>query len=67
MKLSDFPFSYSLIGALLMLITGKNISMENIFSASYAPLLLIMGLFSKTLAISDPLAVYSCSLHLEGH
>lgn len=53
-KLSDFPFSYSLITGIVSLGIGKTVTLDNLFSLSYYPLLLLIGFFGTALALIDP-------------
>jgi hypothetical protein len=54
LKLTEFPFSYSLIG-LLALISGQGINVEELSFAQVGPLLILMGFVATTLSICDPL------------
>jgi hypothetical protein len=54
LKLTEFPFSYSLMG-LLALIFGQETSLGDELSfARLAPLLILMGFVATTLSICDP-------------
>jgi hypothetical protein len=54
LKLADFPFSYSLVGGLFIILTGENINLSNITSSEYLPLLTIMSFLGTALTICDP-------------
>jgi hypothetical protein len=59
LKLIEFPFSYSLIG-LLVLIFGQGTNLEGEEDLSFAkigPLLILMGFVATTLSICDPVGV----------
>jgi hypothetical protein len=53
LKLTEFPFSYSLIG-LLALIFGQGTNLEELSFAKIGPLLILMGFVATTLSICDP-------------
>jgi len=53
LKLTEFPFSYSLMG-LLALIFGQVINLEELSFAKIGPLLILMGFVATTLSICDP-------------
>jgi len=53
-KLSDFPFSYSLITGIASLGIGKSVSLDNLFSPGYYPLLLLIGFLGTDFALIDP-------------
>jgi hypothetical protein len=53
LKLTEFPFSYSLLG-LLALIFGHGINPEELSFAKIGPLLILMGFVATTLSICDP-------------
>jgi hypothetical protein len=53
LKLTEFPFSYSLIG-LLALIFGQGINVEELSFSNLGPLLILMGFVATTLSICDP-------------
>jgi hypothetical protein len=57
LKLTEFPFSYSLIG-LLALISGQGINPEQLSFAQVGPLLILMGFVATTLSIVDPVGVF---------
>jgi hypothetical protein len=54
LKLTEFPFSYSLIG-LLALIFGHGTNLEELSFAKIGPLLILMGFVATTLSICDPI------------
>ena len=54
LKLTEFPFSYSLIG-LIALIYGQGISPDDLSFAKIGPLLILMGFVATTLSICDPM------------
>jgi hypothetical protein len=54
LKLTEFPFSYSLIG-LLALIFGQGLNLEEDTLAKLGPLIILMGFVATTLSITDPL------------
>lgn len=54
LKLTEFPFSYSLIG-LLALIFGEGLHLEEDALAKLGPLIILMGFVATTLSITDPL------------
>jgi hypothetical protein len=54
LKLTEFPFSYSLLG-LLSLIFGQGINSEELSIAKFGPLLILMGFVATTLSVCDPL------------
>lgn len=56
LKITDFPFSYSLIG-LLALIFGEGLNLEEASLAKIGPLLILMGFVGTTLSICDPIGV----------
>jgi hypothetical protein len=53
LKLTEFPFSYSLMG-LLALIFGHGINPGELSFAKIGPLLILMGFVATTLSICDP-------------
>jgi hypothetical protein len=53
LKLTEFPFSYSFIG-LLLLISGGGGLFEDASLERIGPLLILMGFVATTLSISDP-------------
>jgi hypothetical protein len=53
LKLTEFPFSYSLIG-LIALISGQSSNVEELSFAKMGPLLILMGFVATTLSICDP-------------
>lgn len=53
LKLTEFPFSYSLIG-LLALIFGQGLGLDELSFAKIGPLLILMGFVATTLSICDP-------------
>jgi hypothetical protein len=53
LKLTEFPFSYSLIG-LLALIFGHGTILEELSFAKIGPLLILIGFVATTLSICDP-------------
>jgi hypothetical protein len=53
LKLTEFPFSYSLIG-LLALIFGQGLNPEEGSLDNLGPLLILMGFVATTLSITDP-------------
>ena len=53
LKLTEFPFSYSIIG-LLALIFGQGINLQQLSFANIGPLLILMGFVATTLSICDP-------------
>jgi hypothetical protein len=53
LKLTEFPFSYSLLG-LLALIFGQGINVEELSFSKLGPLLILMGFVATTLSICDP-------------
>jgi hypothetical protein len=54
LKLTEFPFSYSLIG-LLALIFGNGLNLEEGSLDKLGPLLILMGFIATTLSITDPI------------
>jgi hypothetical protein len=54
LKLTEFPFSYSLFG-LLALMFGQGIDPQKLSFAQIGPLLILMGFFATTLSICDPI------------
>ena len=54
LKLTEFPFSYSLIG-LISIIAGQGPNLEDLSFAKIGPLLILMGFFATTLSICDPI------------
>ena len=50
LKLTEFPFSYSLMG-LLALIFGQDTNLEDLSFAKVGPLLILMGFVATTLFI----------------
>jgi hypothetical protein len=54
LKLTEFPFSYSLMG-LLALIFGQGTNLVDLSSAKIGPLLILMGFVATTLSICDPM------------
>jgi hypothetical protein len=54
LKLSDFPFSYSLVGGLFLIFAGESVNFNDILRTEFAPVLAIMGFLGTALAISDP-------------
>jgi hypothetical protein len=54
LKLTEFPFSYSLMG-LLALIFGHGINLGELSFAKIGPLLILMGFVATTLSICDPI------------
>jgi hypothetical protein len=53
LKLTEFPFSYSLMG-LLVLIFGQDTSPEDFSLDKFGPLLILTGFVATTLSICDP-------------
>lgn len=53
LKLTEFPFSYSLIG-LFALIAGQGTNIEELSFAKVGPLFILMGFVATTLSIVDP-------------
>ena len=53
LKLTEFPFSYSLIG-LIALISGQGANIEELSLARVGPLLILVGFVATTLSICDP-------------
>ena len=56
LKLTEFPFSYSLIG-LLALIFGEGMNLEEASLPNLGPLLILIGFVATTLSITDPIGV----------
>jgi hypothetical protein len=54
LKLTEFPFSYSLLG-MIALIFGHGINLENPSFTEVGPLLILMGFVATTLSICDPI------------
>jgi hypothetical protein len=54
LKLTEFPFSYSLIG-LLSLIFGQGTNLEELSFNQIGPLLILIGFVATTLSICDPI------------
>jgi hypothetical protein len=54
LKLTEFPFSYSLIG-LLALIFGQGMNLEEMSFTKIGPILILMGFVATTLSICDPI------------
>lgn len=54
LKLTEFPFSYSLIGLLALIFGGPN-SIQDL--GRLAPMLIVMGFVATTLSICDPIGV----------
>lgn len=54
LKLTEFPFSYSLLG-LLALIFGQGIDLQNLSFKQIGPLLILIGFVATTLSICDPM------------
>lgn len=52
-KLSDYPFAYSLVG-LILLITGHKIDWANANPSEFIPLITLIGVLGTTLSIIDP-------------
>jgi hypothetical protein len=57
LKLTEFAFSYSLMG-LLALIFGHGINPEELSFAKIDPLLILMGFVATTLSICDPIGAF---------
>jgi hypothetical protein len=57
LKLTEFPFSYSLMG-LLALIFGQGINLEELSYAKVGPLLILVGFVATTLSICDPVGAF---------
>jgi hypothetical protein len=53
LKLTEFPFSYSLLG-IFVLLGGQHIDLSNISYIQFAPLLVLIGFLATTLSITDP-------------
>ena len=54
LKLSGFPFPYTLIG-LLALIYGEGLNIGEASLEKLGPLLILMGFAATTLSITDPI------------
>ncbi|MDQ3852432.1 MAG: hypothetical protein M3299_06330, partial [Thermoproteota archaeon] len=54
LKLTEFPFSYSFIGVLVLIAGGKGLLSEEASLANLGPLLILMGFVATILSISDP-------------
>jgi hypothetical protein len=54
LKLSEFPFSYSLIGIIVFALRGKPIDLEHLPFAEVAPFIILLGFLATTLTITDP-------------
>jgi hypothetical protein len=65
LKLTEFPFSYSLIG-LLALIFGEGLNLGEASLEKLGPLLILMGFVATTLAICDPIGRLQKYLLLTG-
>ena len=65
LKLSDFPFSYSLI-SLLTLIIGHSEGFEKFSLNEIGPLLVLMGFVATTLSICYPLGTIQRTLLRKG-
>jgi hypothetical protein len=57
LKLTEFPFSYSLIG-LLALITGQGANLDELSFAKIGPILILIGFVATTLSICDPVGAF---------
>jgi hypothetical protein len=57
LKLTEFPFSYSLIG-LLALIFGEGINLEELSFAKIGPILILIGFMATTLSVCDPVGAF---------
>jgi hypothetical protein len=57
LKLTEFPFSYSLIG-LIALIAGPGINLDGLSFAKVGPLFILMGFVATTLSIVDPVGAF---------
>ena len=53
LKLTDYPFAYSLI-SLVLAMHGRGIDWDNAQVGTFVPLLTFIGLVATALAISDP-------------
>jgi hypothetical protein len=66
LKLTEFPFSYSLIG-LLALIFGHGMDLEELDFGKIGPLFIIMGFVATSLSICDPVgALQRLMLSIQG-
>lgn len=65
LKLTEFPFSYSLIG-LLVLVSGGGTLFEDASLEKIGPLLILMGFVATTLSITDPIGALQ-KFFLERH
>lgn len=52
-KLTDYPFVYSLVG-LLLAMSGHRINLDSVSFSTIGPLITIIGLFATILSIGDP-------------
>jgi hypothetical protein len=57
LKLTEFPFSYSLIG-LLALITGQGVNLDELSFDKIGPILILIGFVATTLSICDPIGAF---------
>jgi hypothetical protein len=66
LKLTEFPFSYSFIGVLVLIAGGKGFLDEEASLANLGPLLILMGFVATTLSIIDPVGVIQKYVWLRG-
>lgn len=57
LKLTEFPFSYSFIGVLVLIAGGKGLLNEELSLANLGPLLILIGFVATTQAIVDPICI----------
>ena len=61
LKLTEFPFSYSLIG-IIDSFFGQGLNLENLSFTKIGPLLILMGFLATTLSICDPIGAIQRSI-----
>lgn len=66
LKLTEFPFSYSFIGVLVLIAGGRGFLNEELSLANLGPLLILMGFVATTLSISDPIGRLQKALLVRG-